>query len=103
MAVKRKNKATADSALQRGSRGRSREGASFPIAPPRFELPRDYVETLAEIKRRIQDQRLRVILAANSAMVHLYWDIGRTILDRQDRAGWGAKVIDRLSADLRDA
>ena len=25
------------------------------------------------------------------------------ILDRQERAGWGAKVIDRLSSDLRAA
>ena len=36
-------------------------------------------------------------------MVLLYWDIGRTILARQDKAGWGAKVIDRLSVDLREA
>ncbi|MBI3104095.1 MAG: DUF1016 domain-containing protein [Candidatus Rokubacteria bacterium] len=36
-------------------------------------------------------------------MVLLYWDIGRMILDRQERAGWGAKVIDRLSSDLREA
>ncbi len=25
------------------------------------------------------------------------------ILERQERAGWGAKVIDRLAADLREA
>jgi hypothetical protein len=55
------------------------------------------------IKQRIQQERLRVVMAANSAMVLLYWDIGRTILDRQEREGWGAKVIDRLSADLREA
>ena len=42
-------------------------------------------------------------MAANSALVRLYWDIGRTVLDRQQREGWGAKVIDRLSADLRAA
>jgi predicted nuclease of restriction endonuclease-like (RecB) superfamily len=36
-------------------------------------------------------------------MVLLYWDIGRVILDRQEREGWGAKIIDRLSADLREA
>jgi len=46
---------------------------------------------------------LRVVLAANSAMVLLYWDIGRVILDRQASEGWGAKVIDRLAADLREA
>ena len=66
-------------------------------------LPSDYAEALGAIKRRVREERLRVVLSANSAMVLLYWDIGRTILDRQERAGWGAKVIDRLSADLREA
>ena len=42
-------------------------------------------------------------MAANSAMVLLYWDIGRLVLARQEREGWGAKVIDRLAADLREA
>jgi hypothetical protein len=36
-------------------------------------------------------------------MVLLYWQIGRDILQRQTHEGWGAKVIDRLSADLRRA
>ncbi len=34
-------------------------------------------------------------------MILLYWDIGRIILDRQKKEGWGAKVIDRLSHDLK--
>ncbi len=91
-------------AVARRSRGRTREeGASFPVAPPRSELPRGYAETLGEIKQRIQQERVRVVMAANSAMVLLYWDIGRLILERQEREGWGAKVIDRLATDLRDA
>ncbi len=36
-------------------------------------------------------------------MVLLYWDIGRSILDRQEQGGWGTRVIDRLSHDLKDA
>lgn len=36
-------------------------------------------------------------------MILLYRDIGQMILKRQDSAGWGAKVIDRLAMDLRDA
>jgi predicted nuclease of restriction endonuclease-like (RecB) superfamily len=35
--------------------------------------------------------------------VLLYWHIGRDILQRQSRDGWGSKVIDRLSQDLRNA
>jgi len=84
-------------------RGRAREDAAFPAPPPRSGLPRDYAKILREIKRRIREERLRVVMAANSAMVLLYWDIGRLILERQERAGWGARVIDRLAADLREA
>jgi predicted nuclease of restriction endonuclease-like (RecB) superfamily len=87
----------------RDSRGKTREGAFFPVSPPRAGLPRDYAETLRAIKRRIQEERLRIVLAANSTMVLMYWDIGRMILERQERQGWGTKVIDRLSSDLREA
>lgn len=38
---------------------------------------------------------------ANQELLALYWDIGHLILDRQRQEGWGAKVIDRLSADLQ--
>jgi len=84
-------------------RGRSREEAAFPVAPVRSELPKDYAAALAEIKERVRQERLRVVLAANSAMVLLYWDIGRVILDRQAREGWGARVIDHLAEDLQTA
>lgn len=77
--------------------------AMFPVAPPKSELPSGYGETLRDLKARIQRARLRTVLAANAAMLQLYWDMGRTILARQAHEGWGAKVIDRLSADLREA
>ncbi len=88
----------------RKARGRVRnEGATFPVPPPRAEDPSGYAEVLADLKQRIAQQRVRVVLAANAAMVMLYWDIGRVILERQEREGWGARVIDRLSADLSEA
>jgi predicted nuclease of restriction endonuclease-like (RecB) superfamily len=93
---------TAESS-DRKRHGRRLEDASFPAPPSRLELPEGYADLVGEIKRRIQTERLRTVMAANSAMVLLYWDIGRLILERQEREGWGAKVIDRLSADLREA
>ena len=64
-------------------------------------IPDSYAVVLAELKHRIAEGRIRTVLAANAAMVMLYWDIGKIILERQELEGWGAKVIDRLSADLR--
>jgi predicted nuclease of restriction endonuclease-like (RecB) superfamily len=83
--------------------GHASADASFPAAGPRRGLPDSYTRVLADIKRRISSERVRAVLAANSAMVLLYWDIGRMILARQDREGWGARVIDRLSVDLRES
>jgi len=92
-----------DSNLERKSRGRQRKDASFPVPPERGDVPETYAAVLGEIKDRIRTERLRIVMAANAAMVLLYWDIGKAILQRQEREGWGAKVIDRLSADLREA
>ena len=83
--------------------GRRRAGASIPVPPGRGELPADYANLLGEIKERVRTERVRVVLAANEAMVLLYWDIGKAILARQEREGWGARTIDRLSHDLREA
>ncbi|HKE92771.1 MAG TPA: DUF1016 N-terminal domain-containing protein, partial [Povalibacter sp.] len=88
---------------RRRTRGSDSKKATFPVARCGSGLPRDYAVVLKDIKARIQRERLRVVLSANSAMVQLYWDIGKTIVARQDEAGWGAKVIDRLSLDLRSA
>jgi predicted nuclease of restriction endonuclease-like (RecB) superfamily len=71
-----------------------------PQAPPAVE---GYDELLGEIKQRIGQAQVRAALAVNRELVCLYWQIGRDILARQGQQGWGAKVIDRLSADLRRA
>jgi len=92
-----------DASVTRLTRGRKREGASLPVPPSRTGLPGGYAATLNEIKERIRIERLRVALSANAAMVLMYWEIGRVILARQEDEGWGAKVIDRLSADLRES
>lgn len=83
--------------------GRSRSGVSLPVPPPLAEMPENYGRLLEELKQRITTERLRVTMAANAAMVLLYWDIGQAILKRQESEGWGAKVIDRLSSDLSKA
>jgi predicted nuclease of restriction endonuclease-like (RecB) superfamily len=66
-------------------------------------IPADYAAWLADLKSRIAGARARAALAANAEQIALYHDLGRDILVRQGREGWGAKVIDRLAVDLRAA
>lgn len=100
MTKKRSSKTDKDS---RRSLGKSKPQAMIPVPPPRSEVGQPYGQLLEELKQRIAAERVRVVLAANSAMVLLYWDIGQTILQRQASEGWGAKVIDRISTDLRES
>jgi predicted nuclease of restriction endonuclease-like (RecB) superfamily len=60
-----------------------------------------YDAFLQEVKARIQTAQLRAAVAVHRELVLFYWSLGRDILARQQEQGWGAKVIDRLSADLR--
>ncbi len=62
-----------------------------------------YGDLLERLKARVGDARFRASSAVNTELVTLYWEIGREILDRQAEHGWGAKVIEQLSADLRKA
>jgi predicted nuclease of restriction endonuclease-like (RecB) superfamily len=80
--------------------GRNKQDVGFPVGSPVEVIPKSYADFLDVLKSRIRQERLRVVLASNAALVNLYWDIGKTILEKQAREGWGAKIIDRLSADL---
>ena len=69
------------------------------LTPP----PEGYADWVADLKGRIHTAQQRATLAVNRELVLLYWQIGRDILARQAAQGWGAKVIERLAHDLREA
>jgi predicted nuclease of restriction endonuclease-like (RecB) superfamily len=64
-------------------------------------LKPDYINTLNELKEKIRQARIRASVSVNTEMLKLYWEIGHTILTQQQQEGWGAKVIDKLAADLK--
>ena len=67
------------------------------------QAPEGYADWLADLKTRIHSAQQRATLAVNRELVQLYWQIGCDILARQAQQGWGAKVIERLAHDLRNA
>ena len=65
--------------------------------------PQGYADWLVELKLRIHHAQQRAALSVNRELVQLYWQIGHDILQRQEKQGWGAKVIEHLALDLRNA
>ena len=66
-------------------------------------VPDGYVTFIDGTKTRVQVARVRAARLVSAELVHLYWQIGTMIAEREERHGSGARVIDRLSTDLRVA
>jgi len=67
----------------------------------KLPLSRDYVEFVTELKQRIVSARLHAARAVNRDLILLYWDIGRGIVDRQEKLGWGRSIVEHLARDLQ--
>lgn len=66
-------------------------------------VAKEYTEFLEQLKDHIATSRYKAALAVNSKLTLLYHYIGTEILKRQREHGWGAKVIEQLSKDLKGA
>ena len=62
---------------------------------------KDYVELLQNVKERIRSAQYNALKAVNKELIDLYWDIGKMIVERQEKEGWGKSVVERLSKDLQ--
>ncbi len=63
---------------------------------------KEYGQTLADIKNQVQEAQIKAALSANKELIKLYWSIGKTITEKQEKSGWGTKVIEQLACDLQN-
>jgi len=63
----------------------------------------DYESWMQSIKERVRRARFKALMIANAEQVLLYWDIGHAILEKQEAEGWGSRIVERMSADLKAA
>jgi len=60
-----------------------------------------YFSILKSLKIKIRNARIQTVIAVNTALLDLYWEIGNTILQQQKLEGWGTKVVEKLAKDLK--
>ncbi|OAB62593.1 hypothetical protein AY599_06050 [Leptolyngbya valderiana BDU 20041] len=63
--------------------------------------PEDYKTLLREVKQRIRDAQYQALKSVNQELIALYWDIGKTIVTRQQGETWGKSIVQQLAKDLR--
>ena len=58
-----------------------------------------YIALLTAIKRKIREAQIKTVMAANSQLLLLYYQLGNIIIENQQQKGWGANIINQLSKD----
>ncbi|SFA41541.1 Predicted nuclease of restriction endonuclease-like (RecB) superfamily, DUF1016 family [Pedobacter suwonensis] len=62
----------------------------------------DYKSWFIEIKTKLKSTQQRTVVAINSALIDLYWDLGKMITEKQAQAQWGDNILQSLSNDLKN-
>ncbi|MBR4837135.1 MAG: DUF1016 family protein [Bacteroidales bacterium] len=60
----------------------------------------NYLDWLGEIKHQIHEAQYEAMKAVNTTIIKLYWEIGRSIAEKQAE-GWGKSVVEQLSKDIQ--
>lgn len=76
--------------------------AKNPEAIPEAISIGEYSSTLADLKQQIREAQLKASVSVNYELIRLYWNIGKTITEKQEKSGWGSKFIEKLAKDLQN-
>lgn len=66
-----------------------------------INVDKNYQHVLKQLEETIKGSRHKVIQVANTELLTTYWEIGKTLLDQREKAGWGKKIIEKLANDLK--
>jgi predicted nuclease of restriction endonuclease-like (RecB) superfamily len=86
---------------------RARTDSLFRMPSRRQTVPRrrpaaaPYAQILSQLKARVRTAQLKAALSANSELILLYWDVGRTIVETQANRAYGRQVVEKLARDLK--
>lgn len=64
-------------------------------------MDKEYIDWIHDLKARIRAAQLKASIAVNEELIRLYWDIGQSIVEKQNQFGWGSKIVDQMAKDLK--
>lgn len=60
-----------------------------------------FTNFVIDIKKKILSSQYEALKSVNKELINLYWDIGRSIVIKQEEFGWGKSIVKNLSDELR--
>ncbi len=84
---------------------KKKKGTKVPTVKKTNQLfsHKEYISTLDSLKKHIRECQSKAAISVNRELIKLYWDIGMTISEKQQKSGWGSNVIENLAKDLQNA
>jgi len=61
-----------------------------------------YSRFIKSLKEKVRSAQLKASVAVNQELIKLYWELSRDVVERQEKEGWGSKVIERIAKDLQN-
>lgn len=61
-----------------------------------------YREFLNELKEKIRNAQLKAAITVSRELIKLYWELGKDVVEKQEKEGWGSKVLERVAKDLQN-
>lgn len=65
-----------------------------------IHIDKEYKEWISSIKEHIRSLQIKMAVSVNSSLIHLYWELGASITEKQNDAQWGDGLIVNMSEDL---
>ncbi|OCK50548.1 hypothetical protein BA768_05200 [Chryseobacterium sp. CBo1] len=60
-----------------------------------------YIRWILDLKQKIQQSQIKAAIQVNSALIEMYWDLGKEISERNFENTYGSGFFSQLSKDLR--
>lgn len=67
----------------------------------KLTITQDYKDFLTGLKIRIRSAQIKAAHVVNRELIQLYWEMGKSIIERQKSAKWGSGFLEQLAKDLR--
>lgn len=64
------------------------------------QIDSNYKNFISSLKKRVRKARVQAMLSVNLEQIKLYWDLGKSIISKQNEARWGSKILEQISSDL---
>ncbi len=67
----------------------------------KLTINKDYKDFLIDLKTRIRSAQIKAAHVVNRELIQLYWEMGKSIIERQKSTQWGSGFLEQLAKDLR--